>query len=98
MNFLYVLISDLLDIIYNINVITVELINNLLRYASPRTPANFPSKTSAIKSVYQDYTDSLSDSTVKEKFMRLNSEVLTFSYVLRARYLDDTTNVQKTAE
>ena len=34
---------------YNINVITVELINNLLRYASPRTPVNFPSKTSAIK-------------------------------------------------
>jgi len=45
----YVLNSDLLDIIYNIDVITVELINNLLRYASPRIPAKFPFKPSAIK-------------------------------------------------
>ena len=49
LNFFNVLISDLLDIIYNIDVITVELINNLLRYASPRIPANFSSKTSVIK-------------------------------------------------
>jgi len=49
LNFFYVFINDLLDIIYNISVITVELINNLLRYASPRIPAKFPSKTSDIK-------------------------------------------------
>ena len=41
LNFFYVLNSDLWDIIYNINVITVELIKNLLRYAIPRIPANF---------------------------------------------------------
>ena len=63
LNFFYVLISNLLDIIYTINVITVELINNLFRYASPRIPAKFPSKTQCHKSVYQNYTDSLPNST-----------------------------------
>ena len=38
-----------LHTIYYIYIITVELINNLLSYTSPRTPVKFPSKISVIK-------------------------------------------------
>ena len=39
---------NLIDTTYFINIITVEIINNLLGYTSPRTPVNSPSKFTVI--------------------------------------------------